>query len=103
MQFPFWAPNEERIFEINVPQKIKDITLVSITNKDTNADLCIDSVIINKNISATYLSANTIGGNSGVTSLNAIIKYPVCKTEVIGIKQNQRYYAVIRVYPDGIQ
>lgn len=87
---PQWTPSTNRIFEINTVENIKNITLISIGNNNKNDNLCIDSISVqngkNDKKSAVYISSNIIGGDSDASSLNAIFNYPVCKTEVVGMR-----------------
>jgi len=85
---PYWYKDTNRKFEINSIHTINDIVLVSIGNNNNEDSICIDSIIINNDgndQSAKHISDNVIGGDSGLLSLSAIIKYPVCKTEVVGM------------------
>lgn len=81
---PYWPPNTKRLFQINVPKDLANITLISMGNNHETDDLCIDSIKINDK-SASYISNNIIGTKSGSLSLNAIFQYPVCSTEVVGV------------------
>eukprot|EP01084_Bolivina_argentea_P164157 285431_1 len=81
---PHWTINTNRKFEMNVKQYLDDITLISVGNNHQQDNLCIDSISINDDPSI-YISSNWIGGNSGYTALNAVFRYPVCDTQVIGV------------------
>ena len=85
---PTWFSDQTRKFEINVPEVIDDIVLASISNTGADKTLCIDSVIINGK-AAKHLTNTMIGGGNPTQS-TAIIKYPVCKTEVIGFRTDKK-------------
>eukprot|EP01084_Bolivina_argentea_P013484 25318_1 len=83
---PKWTADANRVFQINSPRKIVEPTLVSIGMSNTDIDnICIDSVAINDQLSI-YMSNNWFGKSTLYTELYAVFKYPVCKTEVIGLR-----------------
>ena len=98
---PYWYINQKRVFEKNLDAEvdisyefIETTSIVSIgnDNDEDDAALCIDSISIssiydyygNKGMEHTplELTNNWIGGNYDDKYLNAIIKYPICYTEV---------------------
>eukprot|EP01084_Bolivina_argentea_P320540 556181_1 len=81
---PHWNSNTNRKFEINTAEHLEDVILVTIGNNDKTDNLCIDSISINDE-SSRHISNNWIGGGSDAI-LTSIFKYPVCKTEIIGIR-----------------
>jgi len=84
----YWTMNTFRRFEINLEQRFETITMAQLSYDGTD-DLCVDIVSVNGH-SPTYLSQNWIGtGQSAeATSLNAVFKWAVCKTEVFNVRQN---------------
>eukprot|EP01083_Nonionella_stella_P005153 14967_1 len=80
-----WESNTNKIFEINVPENLADVTVVSLGNNNADDYLCVDSISIDGQ-SAKHISNNKIGGDSGATSLRAVFKYPVCRTTVMDMR-----------------
>ena len=65
--------------------KISEVTIATIGSLSSEDPLCIDSMSIDDEQSR-HISNNWVGGDSGHHILAAVFKYPVCKTEVIGVR-----------------
>eukprot|EP01083_Nonionella_stella_P020125 55788_1 len=81
---PYFNKDSNRKFEINIAENVGETIVVSVGNNNAEDSMCIDAISVNGQ-SARHISNNWIGGDSGAMSLQAIFRYPVCDTEVIGI------------------
>eukprot|EP01084_Bolivina_argentea_P294130 506012_1 len=83
---PQWGSDTWRQFELNIDQYLPDVTMLSIGNNAAE-NLCIDAISVDDK-AARYISNNWISTSSTSTasSLRAVFKYPVCKTELTSMR-----------------
>jgi len=82
---PFWGSNTYKKFEMNVAENIAEPEIVSVHNIG-NENICIDSMSINGDRIPSLTGNNWIGANEDSTYTHAVIKAPVCKTELINVR-----------------
>merc|ERR1712233_43714 len=70
---------------MNVAENIAEPEIVSVHNIG-NENICIDSMSINGDRIPSLTGNNWIGANEDSTYTHAVIKAPVCKTELINVR-----------------